>query len=315
MSALGRINSVSPRLILSSAQLALAREYGFSSWPKLKLEVERRMILDARDLGQLTALISDDPTLATSSMDNWCDHLMGASPLGYVAMLRFDTTNNVWRDVEGTAAMARALIAAGALINGDPGDSETPLMTAASYGDAEVARVLIEAGANLEARASEEAGGVPGGTALLHAAVFGMTNVLDVLVAAGAQVHSIEEAAAAGDVAGWLTAETPADARTRALVMASDHQRLDVIDRLIAAGNPVDAVDPIWGGHPLRTAAGNGRPESVRRLLAHGADSNLADAHHNLTPLGWCRKNRSGYVNTSGHDQVEAILEPITTGG
>jgi ankyrin repeat protein len=42
-------------------------------------------------------------------------------------------------------------------------------MTAASYGDAEVAEVLIEAGADIEARASTDAGGGPGGTALMHA--------------------------------------------------------------------------------------------------------------------------------------------------
>jgi len=46
-------------------------------------------------------------------------------------------------------------------------------MTAASYGDAEVARVLVEAGADLAATASPDAGAVPGGTALRHAAVFG----------------------------------------------------------------------------------------------------------------------------------------------
>jgi hypothetical protein len=39
--AVARINAVPDRLILSSAQLALAREYGFASWAKLKLEVER----------------------------------------------------------------------------------------------------------------------------------------------------------------------------------------------------------------------------------------------------------------------------------
>ena len=40
--ALARIHAVSDRLILASAQLAIAREYGFESWPKLKREVERR---------------------------------------------------------------------------------------------------------------------------------------------------------------------------------------------------------------------------------------------------------------------------------
>ena len=65
--------------------------------------------------------------------------------------------------------------------------------------------MLIEAGADIEAVAAQDAGGVPGGTALLHAAVFGMTDVVDVLVEAGAPVHGIEEAAAAGDIDGWLT--------------------------------------------------------------------------------------------------------------
>jgi ankyrin repeat protein len=70
-------------------------------------------------------------------------------------------------------AVAGALLAAGAPVDGPPGDRETPLITAASYGDAELARVLIEAGADLEATAAPNAGGVPGGTALEHAAVFG----------------------------------------------------------------------------------------------------------------------------------------------
>ena len=48
--AVARIRAVSDRLILSSAQLALAREYGFASWARLKLEVERRDILNSRDL-------------------------------------------------------------------------------------------------------------------------------------------------------------------------------------------------------------------------------------------------------------------------
>jgi len=186
-------------------------------------------------------------------------------------------------------------------VDGEPDDSETPLITAASYGDADVARTLIEAGADLEARAADDAGGVPGGTALLHAAVFGMTDVVDVLVAAGAQVRGIEEAAAAGDIADWLD-EAPAEARLRALVMASDHQRLDVIDQLIAAGTPVDGTDPAFGGQPLRTAAGNGRPASVRRLLVHGADPSLPD-DEGRTPLDLSRLG-----DTPAHREVEAIL-------
>jgi uncharacterized protein len=307
-----RIRVVSDRITLASAQLALAREYGFASWPRLKREVERRQILDDRDLSRLTALLAEEPELATTRMERWCDHPLGASPLGYTAMLRYDTSGGTWRDLPGTAAVAHALLEAGAPVNGEPEEPETPLITAASYGDAEVARVLIEAGADLEATAAENAGGVPGGTALLHAAVFGMTDVVDLLVAAGARIHSLEEAAAAGDVSGWLGPDSPTDARIRALVLAAKHERLDVIDQLVAAGTPVDAVDPEFGGHPLRTAAADGRPASVRRLLAHGADPNLRDAEHERTPLDWCRRSRAGGSDTAGHEEVEVILRPLT---
>lgn len=53
--------------------------------------------------------------------------------------LRYDTAQGVWRDVPGTDALARALIDAGASVDGSPGDRETPLITAATYGDAAVA--------------------------------------------------------------------------------------------------------------------------------------------------------------------------------
>lgn len=86
--------------------------------------------------------------------------------LGHVAMLGYDTSGKVWRDMPGTGAMAKALLAAGAPVDGRPDDRETPLITAASYGDVEVAAVLIDAGADLDATAAPDAGGVPGGTAL-----------------------------------------------------------------------------------------------------------------------------------------------------
>ena len=110
-------------------------------------------------------------------------------------MLRFDAHRlGLSGELPGTGAIARALIAAGAPVDGEPGDPETPLITAASYGDADVARALIERGADVDAVSAPDSGGVPGGTAVLHAAVFGMTAVVDVLVAAGARIHGIEVA-------------------------------------------------------------------------------------------------------------------------
>ena len=309
--AVARISAVSDRLILSSAQLALAREYGFASWARLKLEVERRDILNRRDLPRLTGLLAERPELATTKMEHWCDHQLGADPLSYMAMLRFDHDRlGLPRELPGTGAMARALIDAGAPVHGRPGDKETPLITAASYGDAEVATVLIDAGADIDAISAPDSGGVPSGTALAHAAVFGMTEVVDVLVAAGARISSLEMAAAAGDITGWPLARFTRQSRIRALVFAADHQRLDVIDQLTGAGTPVNEADAEWGRLPLHTAAGNGRAASVRRLLAHGADPNLRDPEHHRTPLEECQP-----AGSPGHREVEAILRPLTQNG
>ena len=164
--ATARIAAVSDRQTLAGARLALAREHGFPSWVKLTREIERREILDNREADRLAALLAEEPELATAPMRRWRDHGGGPSPLSYTAMLRYDTADGVWRDLPDTGPLARLLLQAGAPADGGPDDSETPLITAASYGDAEVARALIEAGADLEARASDDAGGVPGGTAI-----------------------------------------------------------------------------------------------------------------------------------------------------
>src|SRR5688572_277472 len=71
---------------------------------------------------------------------------------------------------------------------------------------------------------------------------------------------------------------------------AACRQTLNVIDQLIDAGTPVNEPDAEWQRLPLHTAAGNGRPASVRRLLAHGADPNLRDPSQHRNPLEECRQ-------------------------
>ena len=69
--ALARVHAVSERVILATAQLAIAREYGFDSWPKLKREVQRRDVLNRRDLDHLSSMLAEDPDLAVTRMVNW----------------------------------------------------------------------------------------------------------------------------------------------------------------------------------------------------------------------------------------------------
>jgi hypothetical protein len=296
---------------LEQAQHGLAEQFGFTSWVGLRAEVERRAILNARDMATARKRIQADPSWATADLTGWCDHRRGAAPLSYMAMLRFDAERlGLTGSLAGTGEMASLLLEAGAPVDGNPGERETPLITAASYGDADVARVLIDAGAELDALAAPDAGGVPGGSALLHAAVFGMTDVLDALVRAGAQVRSITEAAAAGDISDWPIADATKDEAVRALIMAADHQRLSIIDALLGAGTPIDAVDPAWGRHPLRVAAQHGRPASVRHLLDRGADPALADDEGH-TPLDLCH-GKHRYRPSVAHEQVAALLTATT---
>jgi ankyrin repeat protein len=61
---------------------------------------------------------------------------------------------------------------------------------------------------------------------------------------------------------------------------------LDVIDQLLAASTPVDGVDKD-GSTALHEAAFTGRADSVRHLLARGADPSRRDTRFGSTPLGW----------------------------
>jgi hypothetical protein len=65
--AITRLRAVADRLALSSAQLAVAREHGFTSWAKLKLEVERRAILDSADAARLADLLAALPSSPSSA--------------------------------------------------------------------------------------------------------------------------------------------------------------------------------------------------------------------------------------------------------
>ena len=271
-------------------------------------ESDQRLLAALRDgdVEALRRLLAAEPGRAATAMGPLPGHPRGASPLGYVAMRRYDTGTGLWGDVPGTRALTRALVEAGAPVDGDANDSETPLITAASYGDASVAQELVASGADVNVRSAPSSGGVPDATALLHAAVFGMTDVVDVLVAAGATPASIEEAAAIGDVTGFVEGADE-QARVRALVMAADHQRLDVIDVLVAAGTPLDEADAVWGRHPLRVAAEDGRDRSVAHLLELGADPLGLDGD-GASALDLCRAARASHRDQEPFDRVEALL-------
>jgi hypothetical protein len=67
--AVARLRAVSDRVTLSAAQLALAREYGYRSWPALKAEVERRRL--SQPAGQPPTPGGDEQGPARAPGERW----------------------------------------------------------------------------------------------------------------------------------------------------------------------------------------------------------------------------------------------------
>ena len=308
--AVHELAGLTGRVDLSTAQLALARRYGYGSWPRLTQEVQRKNAIHHGDVQVLRRLFRQNPVLATDPVSS-C--FTNDSPLGYLGVARFHGLT----DHERSGEIAAVLLAAGGDADGPEGAAEPPLVTAASYGEAGMVRALIEAGADLEATGFA----VPDGTALAHAVEFGNVEVVDLLAGAGAVIHNIAEAAGAGNLDGYELQAISLEARAQAARAAAVCERLHVLDKLIESGVPVDA-DPHTGRPDgsrtlLHEAAYWGKPASTKRLIDLGADPNRRDAEFQSTPLGWCRHRHSEIVGfgrhlTSGHDQVERILGPVT---
>ncbi len=217
-----------------------------------------RQAVDAGRVEALRELLRGDPALVTSLVET--PDIEPTSPLTYVGMARFYG----YAEHERTGELAEVLLAAGA-DKDDEGKNGAPLMCAASHGDADVVRVLLEAGARVDLVDPSS----PSETALRVAAAYGWPEIVDLLRAAGAEPGSIIEAAGCGDLSGWDLAALSDFERACGLRAAAVNERLDVIDALLEAGTPVDAeVD----GHPaIHWARRQDRPRAVAHLGARGA--------------------------------------------
>ncbi len=163
--------------------------------------------------------------------------LPGDSPLADAAM----------RD---DVAAVRALLAQGADVNTPRGDGMTGLHWAALNGNAEIARLLIGAGADLEAVTR-----IGAHTALHVAGKEANGEIVAILAEAGADVAAVTE-----------TGATP-------LHFAAAAGDVRAVSALIEHGAPVDAREPEWGQTPLMFAAALGRTNAVVALLEAGADA------------------------------------------
>ena len=157
--------------------------------------------------------------------------------------------------MRGDLDAVRALLEEGADANEARGDGMTALHWAARHGDAEMARLLITAGANVEA------GTRIGRYTPLHlAGRAGSAPVVGALLAAGADVHA----------ATTNSGVTP-------LHLAAEAGSSDAIRLLADGGADLDAREREWRQTPLIFAAAHNRPVAIHTLLELGADVSLSE--------------------------------------
>ncbi len=155
--------------------------------------------------------------------------------------------------MRGDHGSVRALLQQGADVNAAHGDGMTALHWAADRGDLEMARMLVYAGAGLEAvtRMAEY-------TPLHLASRAGHGAVVRALLEAGSDP-------AAATASGAATA----------LHLAAAAGDAEAVAALLEHGADVDAREERAGQTPLIFAAAQNRVEAIRALLAGGADPSL----------------------------------------
>lgn len=167
---------------------------------------------------------------------------------------------------------------------------------AAEKDHAEIARQLLDAGADIEAQTNW------GDTPLNWAATLGSSNVAELLLGRGARGFTLNVAAALGklaDVKAMIGSATDPAEVSHAMYSAARNGHTEVVRYLLDQGADVDAKG-FFGGTGLHWAAINGHRETVELLIARGASLEIRDERFASTPEGWALEG--------GHTEIGELL-------
>lgn len=280
---------------LADAQREIARELGYPSWPAMVHALEpptaARIISEADsrpdqalELLEAAPALREDPWVAltlgdTARIEDAASPggPLGVPPLFYLVRSRIAPDN---------LAGARDLLARGADPNGPAGEAWTNLSITCSRGDAPLAQLLLESGAE------------PNDNDSLY--------------------HSVESAD--GSCTRLLLEHGATVTGTNALAHALDYDRLDPVRLLLERGGDANEHP----GRPvLHHAVIRGRsPEFVRLLVEHGADPRRRDRDGRTALQLALRRGHDDLVATlrelgapDDADAADLALNAIASGG
>jgi ankyrin repeat protein len=302
------------QLSLSDAQLAIAREYGFPSWARLKAHIEkpalsdqldlphheriedatfRRAVelLDAGDAAGLRAFLNQHPNLARQHVT-----FEGGNYFRNPTLLEFVAENPVRHGTlpDNIVGVAKAILDAGVE---QSALNETLMLVSTGSVPREcgMQRPLIDLLCDH---------GADPNSAIHAAAVHGELEAVNALLGRGARID-LPMAAALGRIeeARRLLPSTKSEDRHLALALAAQFGHVEIVRLLLDAGENPSRYNPV-GGHshttPLHQAAGAGQHELARLLVERGARLDLKDILWGATPADWARH--------AGKTEIEAYL-------
>jgi hypothetical protein len=302
------------RLSLSDAQLAIAREYGFPSWTRLKQHIEkptlsdqlnlphheriedatfRRAVdlLDAGDAAGLRALLKQHPRLAHQRVV-----FEGGNYFRNPTLLEFVAENPVRRGtLPGNIVQVAQVIVDAGVERSALNETLMLVSTGSVPRECRLQLPLIDLLCDH---------GADPNSAARTTALEGELEAVQALIRRGARVD-LPIAAALGrveDVRRLLPAAHSED-RHLVLALASQYGHVEIVGLLLDAGEDPNRYNPV-GSHshatPLHQAAGSGNEKLVRFLVERGARVDLKDILWQATPADWARH--------AGRTEIEAYL-------
>jgi hypothetical protein len=288
------------RAKLADAQLVVAREYGFSTWAKLKARVAD--VSAELEVLRIAAIEAVNP-VGWADMESEPDFPVRRARLEELLRLhpmlpRMKVDSNGFTLLHRAAwghnpQLADMLIAAGADIDARANDLSTPLTMALSAGNGQgsVARMLAE-------RTK-----VP--LTLRMAAGLGLHDRIIQFIDGGRlRPGAVDDQASYYDhpKREWDLIRDKNEILAEALTYAARSDQLSTVALLLDLGAPVDG-EPYYGT-ALHWAAFFGKQNAVELLVQRGADVEKKDCRIGGTPAGWA-------TVFSSREKLQALKERL----